>query len=189
MQSRFYPQPRSKILTVISIPEPPARLELDTGIICSMLEQYVDQGDVQSAVSMMIVLGGKVKSKLALEQRAAWVHSYLELLSHFELWNIANQVIILNSDMDSVRCLNQQSTTVHAACDLCDKALPGDPSAGFCSNCLRFASKCCICDEVIKGLYVWCQGCSHGGHVQHLKEWFSKYQQCPTGCGHLCEFI
>lgn len=41
--------------------------------------------------------------------------------------------------------------------------------------------------EVIKGLYVWCQGCSHGGHMRHLKEWFSKHPECPTGCGHLCE--
>ncbi|OQR73905.1 hypothetical protein BIW11_09438 [Tropilaelaps mercedesae] len=23
--------------------------------------------------------------------------------------------------------------------------------------------------------------------MRHLKEWFAKHPECPTGCGHLCE--
>lgn len=40
----------------------------------------------------------------------------------------------------------------------------------------------------VKGLFIWCQGCSHGGHLGHIKDWFGVNKQCPTGCGHLCEF-
>lgn len=40
----------------------------------------------------------------------------------------------------------------------------------------------------MKGLFIWCQGCSHGGHLGHIKEWFGVNKQCPTGCGHFCEF-
>ncbi len=46
----------------------------------------------------------------------------------------------------------------------------------------------CICSHLpVKGMYVWCQGCSHGGHLQHMKQWLAKNSQCPAGCGHLCE--
>lgn len=41
--------------------------------------------------------------------------------------------------------------------------------------------------QPVKGLYVWCQGCGHGGHLQHLKDWFDGNSLCPTaGCGHIC---
>lgn len=38
----------------------------------------------------------------------------------------------------------------------------------------------------MKGLYVWCQGCNHGGHLVHMKEWFATEKLCATGCGHTC---
>jgi len=34
---------------------------------------------------------------------------------------------------------------------------------------------------------MWCQGCSHGGHIEHLKAWHTKSRECPTGCGHKCK--
>jgi len=40
----------------------------------------------------------------------------------------------------------------------------------------------------VKGLYAWCQGCGHGGHLAHLRDWFSRNTQCPAGCGHKCDF-
>jgi len=43
--------------------------------------------------------------------------------------------------------------------------------------------------EPVSGLYVWCQGCAHGGHLSHLKKWFSENEQCPIGCGHKCHLI
>jgi len=46
--------------------------------------------------------------------------------------------------------------------------------------------------QTVKGLYAWCQGCSHGGHLIHMREWFirdwlGETPVCPTGCGHDCE--
>lgn len=33
----------------------------------------------------------------------------------------------------------------------------------------------------------WCQGCHHGGHLEHLEEWFSKNTECPVaGCDCQC---
>lgn len=47
---------------------------------------------------------------------------------------------------------------------------------------------CAVCHHVVKGLFVWCQGCSHGGHLQHIMKWLETSSHCPTGCGHLCEY-
>uniref|UniRef100_A0A1X7SF66 WDR59/RTC1-like RING zinc finger domain-containing protein n=1 Tax=Amphimedon queenslandica TaxID=400682 RepID=A0A1X7SF66_AMPQE len=38
----------------------------------------------------------------------------------------------------------------------------------------------------VKGLYSMCEVCGHGGHMSHLKEWFSTNSWCPSGCGHNC---
>lgn len=44
--------------------------------------------------------------------------------------------------------------------------------------------------QPVRGVYVWCPGCSHGGHVLHLQEWFaSGNRECPTGCGHQCNSV
>lgn len=41
--------------------------------------------------------------------------------------------------------------------------------------------------QPVRGVYVWCPGCSHGGHVAHMQEWFGQgNRECPTGCGHAC---
>lgn len=47
---------------------------------------------------------------------------------------------------------------------------------------------CAVCHHVVKGLFVWCQGCSHGGHLQHIMKWLETSSHCPAGCGHLCEY-
>ena len=43
----------------------------------------------------------------------------------------------------------------------------------------------------VKGVYVWCPGCGHGGHLEHAVDWFlgvdnKLRKMCPTGCGHIC---
>jgi hypothetical protein len=45
--------------------------------------------------------------------------------------------------------------------------------------------------EPVKGVFVWCPGCGHGGHLEHALEWFGGIdnrlrEMCPTGCGHHC---
>ncbi|BHF64700.1 WD repeat-containing protein 24 [Sparganum proliferum] len=49
-------------------------------------------------------------------------------------------------------------------------------------------STCAICHLTVRGLYLWCVGCSHGGHLSHMQEWLSSRRECPAGCGHLCEY-
>jgi hypothetical protein len=48
------------------------------------------------------------------------------------------------------------------------------------------ALKCSVCRLPVFGLATTCSKCGHGGHVHHLKFWFSKYSICATGCGCQC---
>jgi hypothetical protein len=41
--------------------------------------------------------------------------------------------------------------------------------------------------NTVKGLFAWCQGCGHGGHLAHMRDWFAKHSTCPAGCGHACQ--
>lgn len=37
--------------------------------------------------------------------------------------------------------------------------------------------------------FTWCLSCRHGGHAQHMIEWFGKHQVCPvSGCDCRCQF-
>jgi hypothetical protein len=54
---------------------------------------------------------------------------------------------------------------------------------------------CFICHQPVKGMYVWCPGCGHGGHLDHALQWFGGLsgkpvrEVCPTGCGHKCNML
>ena len=37
-----------------------------------------------------------------------------------------------------------------------------------------------------RGFYSFCGVCFHGGHQDHIREWFRQHDECPTGCGHRC---
>ena len=47
-------------------------------------------------------------------------------------------------------------------------------------------ARCSVCQLPVRGVLVWCQGCGHGGHADHMRKWFEKSLECPTGCGHVC---
>lgn len=39
--------------------------------------------------------------------------------------------------------------------------------------------KCSYCQKEVKGLFLECRNCMHGGHPEHLKAWFEKNMWCP----------
>ena len=75
---------------------------------------------------------------------------------------------------------------MHTNCGECGKPILN--TGWYCLKCKSSASsKCVVCNQVVRGLFAWCQGCSHGGHISHLKHWFSNNSKCPR-CGHICEY-
>lgn len=163
--------------------------EIIADVIADVLKYHVDNSDVQSAVSILIVLGDRIKNivneRIPEVDRESWYYSYIDLLSKFQLWNVMAQVINL-SPLQNINSINQTSTTIYTTCGSCNRPLNGKVS-WICDRCKTKPSECSVCHGVVAGLMTWCQGCYHGGHLIHMSQWFSENDYCPTGCGHLCE--
>ncbi|KAF5296732.1 hypothetical protein FQR65_LT10168 [Abscondita terminalis] len=183
------PPPDDSILGFLTIANVPMRFDWNpSNIVISALKYHAMLGDVQTAACILIVLGDRRRLLTGLDEvtQEHWLLGYIELLGRYRLWNIATQVINL-SWLPSVMQLNQQSTRINTNCGNCSKPL--QRAGWLCDRC--HASEyalCSICHQVVKGLYAWCQGCSHGGHLAHMQKWMSQHKTCPTGCGHLCEY-
>lgn len=163
--------------------------EIIADVIADVLKYHVDNSDVQSAVSILIVLGDRIKNivneRISEVDRESWYYSYIDLLSKFQLWNVMAQVINL-SPLPNINSINQTSTTIYTACGFCGRSLNGKVG-WICDRCRTIPSECSVCHGTVLGLMAWCQGCYHGGHLIHMSQWYSENDHCPTGCGHLCE--
>lgn len=156
-------------------------------VVADALRHHAALGDVQMAASALLVLGEKRRS-LDIDEatQELWMLGYIDFLGHHQLYNVASQVIQL-SWLPSVNQLSQQSTTYYTCCGNCEKVL--HRTGWLCDRCHSSeASLCGVCHQVVKGLYVWCQGCAHGGHIHHIQQWLATNKHCPSGCGHLCEY-
>jgi len=71
---------------------------------------------------------------------------------------------------------------------LCMKCMePVEDVNNICSKCNEYALKCSICCNPVRGACTWCPLCGHGGHVDHMLQWFRHQKVCPTGCGCICK--
>ncbi|CAB3365150.1 Hypothetical predicted protein [Cloeon dipterum] len=154
-------------------------------VIASALNKHAESSDVQTAASVLLVLGEKRTALIDEFKQEQWILGYLELLGRHKLWNTATQVI-KHSWLPSITQLNQQSTTLPTNCETCSRPLRR--SGWHCDNCRQWCGKCAVCNELVKGVFSWCQGCSHGGHLAHMHDWLQKHRLCPAGCGHACEY-
>lgn len=59
---------------------------------------------------------------------------------------------------------------------------------GFCVQCQQFSLKCSLCYSTVRGAALVCLKCGHGGHANHLIEWFSVETLCALNCGCCCLF-
>jgi len=168
-----------------------------------LLIERADAGDVQTCVvicEVMEVIPKKSPSAnvtlavpgLNLMLVRQWYLSYIELLQQMCLFSHATNLIRLCHDPE-INKLNQQSTTFHESCPTCSKPLQRQDTS--CRSCRQKIGLCFLCHEPVKGVFVWCPGCGHGGHLEHALEWFGgnnadKIRElCPTGCGHRCNLI
>ncbi|XP_052853922.1 GATOR complex protein WDR24 isoform X2 [Drosophila gunungcola] len=146
-----------------------------------------DVGDVQTALTVLIALG-EARKLLPIEDTLVehWFYTYVDQLHRYELWNEACEVIN-RSWLRSVQQINQHSTAMHTNCGECGRPM-GGKVGWYCDKCKSMQSaKCCVCGLIVRGLYAWCQGCSHGGHIEHLQKYFAKHSKCPK-CGHMCSY-
>ncbi|KAF0717535.1 Aste57867_2243 [Aphanomyces stellatus] len=73
--------------------------------------------------------------------------------------------------------------TLALYCHLC-----GRPSSElYCGHCKDFSITCSVCELVVRGHSIFCMNCGHGGHTNHVVDWFATENACPTGCGCWCK--
>lgn len=69
----------------------------------------------------------------------------------------------------------------------CNKC-KGSVKDGYCLQCQQFNLKCSLCNSTVRGAAHVCLKCGHGGHANHLIEWFNKETLCAINCGCCCLF-
>lgn len=180
------------ILTQRSFSKIREAIQSDDHVVENILRFFAAEGDVQTSVSLLVVLGDRIGSStdhlstIDETTQEKWFLAYIDLLSRFQLWSVATQVTRL-SRVPNIQQLNQNSTNVNLCCGSCGKVNHGI-GPFTCKNCNTDTCVCAVCNETVHGLYAWCEGCSHGGHLLHLKDWYDTHTSCPTGCGHQCEY-
>lgn len=163
-----------------------------------LLEYYCELGDVQSCVSFGIVVSQvtnveQLIGKLRLQKFSMY---YIDLLHRLRIYNVANVLIRRSSD-PGISQMNMKSTTMYTNCSQCHQSIEiasisneanqnQNTTTIICRKCQSILNRCSLCQQTVKGLYVWCSVCSHGGHLRCLTQWFSEHQECPTGCLHRC---
>ncbi|XP_055837371.1 GATOR complex protein Wdr59 isoform X1 [Episyrphus balteatus] len=55
-----------------------------------------------------------------------------------------------------------------------------------CGPCQKLVLFCTLCRLPVKGAANACLACGHGGHVEHMQQWFEKHDLCASGCGCYC---
>lgn len=93
--------------------------------------------------------------------------------------------------------INIEATVTCCPNERCKKAVP------YCSVCLvpvtllnmRHFERTGGADQFSRALpfkdwLVWCESCHHGGHMEHLQDWFARFKTCPVAdcacnCGEL----
>jgi len=146
------------------------------------LEHHVGNGDVQTAVCVWIVLSKIYKLPIKQQTLEAWCYAYVEILQRNRLWIYAAAIIKHSGVLDH---LSQESTSYLISCAKCTKPVT-QKLGNYCDKCRKTVANCSVCHMSVTGLVSWCQGCGHGGHFNHMRQWFNKHPECPVGCGHFC---
>jgi len=53
-------------------------------------------------------------------------------------------------------------------------------------NPIPILIRCVVCQLKVTGMTSFCYQCGHGGHIEHMYNWFLEHDECPTGCGCIC---
>jgi hypothetical protein len=132
-----------------------------------------------------------------------WFLNYCEMLRSRALFVAATEVVKFSGDPGGeVGGVTRMGTDIFNSCPSCMKPLHNENNVVVssaegvtsgqefilrsCSSCKKKLSMCGLCHDPVKKRMAFCIGCSHGFHLEHAKEWFSKNTMCPTGCGHQC---
>ncbi len=160
--------------------------EMRNAIVRETLTHAASSGDVQTCAVVCALVSPWVD--VHIDWRTRWVYNYSQLLRKHELY--AEATALAKGAEGPVSQINSECQ-VSLTCSKCQRSAQNPDSRkgekGYiCKHCRTTLTKCSICHLTVRGLYIWCQGCGHGGHFQHMMEWFQTSKFCPAGCLHHC---
>mmetsp|Transcript_10834 Transcript_10834/g.12422 ORF Transcript_10834/g.12422 Transcript_10834/m.12422 type:complete len:222 (-) Transcript_10834:195-860(-) len=162
---------------------------LNNQLIHELLDYHAERGDVQTCVMLVLVLGEHIQPPVKKIRVQQWLCSYIDLLQRLQLFSVAARIVSTCGD-EYVQASYQMTSVIQMMCinqNCRNQFVQVHPNfKGLCPMCAQMLSKCSICQEPVRSVYVWCQGCGHGGHLSHIYDWFRVEETCPTGCGHRC---
>ena len=167
-------------------------IELRRRAIVRIVEYAAEHGAIQLCAVIMISLNPfqrdapcSTSSKhewfepyLSRKRFEQYLASYIEILQSFRLEVEAAEIRKFGF-VEDLAALTQKDTSFRLRCMTCNNA----PSSCTCTS-----SVCSICTlPANRSVSVWCAVCGHGGHMNHMANWFRNNKQCPVkGCGHEC---
>lgn len=91
------------------------------------------------------------------------------------------------SALEQVLGIDRLGPQILNKCFECETPIKPGTICDFCRK-VRIGIKCSICHLQGRGRTTVCLKCAHGGHADHLYEWFVQENNsvCPTGCGCHC---
>lgn len=122
---------------------------------------------------------------------------YAEILYRFGLFNQSHEVLkILSVESEKTESFFQEGSELtprdkhdnltfgrSSVCSGCRKAT----ADSWCKHCACSVNLVCsLCRLTVLGFSFVCTLCGHGGHHQHMKDWFDSNDYCATGCGCQC---
>jgi len=173
---------------------PLATVGFRSSFVHSVLEFYSELGDVQLCAMIVMVLGEELQPPVNPNTTRKWLCSYIDLLQRAQQFASAARVISTCGNTQVEQCY-QITSRIAQGCLTCSTSKKSKTKSiitinpyfkGRCEGCQSVVSRCAICQLAVRGVYVWCQGCGHGGHLDHLNKWFETESVCPSGCGHNC---
>ncbi|WWC65935.1 uncharacterized protein I303_108557 [Kwoniella dejecticola CBS 10117] len=129
----------------------------------------VDDGEMQLATTIAIV--GSAVGTFPLRQVERLTHSYVDMLERHRL-PLPASYIRLYSNIPSLQIVPINEGITHKLhCGRCGKSTGELDDIGvegkvfwWCKRCKLGAKVCAVCRKVVKGLWLGCRKCGHGGH-------------------------
>ncbi|CAJ1950686.1 unnamed protein product [Cylindrotheca closterium] len=99
-----------------------------------------------------------------------------------------NETELSMEDNNNTDAVTPPAVAIVIRCPGCDYEIDLNKQGNYCKRCQDFPFRCSLCDNAVRGQFTFCSSCKHGGHLDHITEWFTEHVQCPTGCGCRCKF-
>lgn len=157
-------------------------LEFRDNAVRELVYTCIDMGDIQHSACIAVVASHFVSFPKELLCELYLAH--IEQLRKARLWTQSMEFVKLCRQAD-ILTFYEKTSLLRIACCVCKKPIDPPSANGICSSC-QSTSLCIVCRKPVGGVFIWCDGCGHGGHAEHVDQWFKRYSWCPSGCLHEC---